>query len=216
MPLWSVRSVVSGDRGAFAREVLLMALAASVCVSEKPAGVDVYGATGADCVQPFGRGTAEFSLVSEPWLPVLTTSGMRTCGLVGVFNPDVIAIATGDDLEDTALTRLLLAIHIAATDSGLAPQEWIDAQRSRFDLFDVHRPFWQNPGMARFAELPGAVRPLVSASYRHAGRGSTAVNVWHNESGLVFDSAAAARLLVVRQQFSVGGKQPFTTAAYGP
>jgi hypothetical protein len=69
--------------------------------------------------------------------------------------------------------------------------------------------------MARFVDLKGAVRPLLSASYRYAGRGSTAVNPWHNESGLVLDAAAAARLVVVRQQFSVGGKQPFTATAYG-
>lgn len=197
-----------------AREGVVMALAASVWASGT-IGVDVYGATGANCVESFSRGSAGYSLVSEPWLPVLTTSGMRSCGLSGVFDPDVIAIATGDDLEDAALTRLLLAIHIAATECGLVPQEWVDVHRSGFDLFDVHRPFWQNPGMAQFAKFPGAVRPLVSASYRHAGRGSTAVNVWHNASELVFDSGAAARLLVVRQQFSVGGKQPFTTAAYG-
>jgi hypothetical protein len=178
-------------------------------------GVDVYGARGVEAVECFSRGAGCFSLVSEPWIPVLTSSGMQTRGLSRAFDPDVIAIATGDDLEDTALTRLLLAIHIAANDGGRTPQHWLDAHRARFNLFDPHRPFWQNPDMARFAELPGAVKPLVSASYRHAGRGSTAVNVWHNESGLVFDCAAAARLIVVRQQFSVGGKQPFTTAAYG-
>jgi CRISPR-associated protein Cse1 (CRISPR_cse1) len=178
--------------------------------------VDVYGASGATVVECFSRSTGSFSLVTEPWIPVLTSSGMQTRGLARAFDPDVIAVATGDDLEDTALTRLLLAIHIAATDAGLTPQHWLDAQRARFDLFDPQNPFWQNADMARLAEMPGAVRPLVSASYRHTGRGSTAVNVWHNESGLVFDSAAAARLIVVRQQFSVGGKQPFTTGAYGP
>jgi hypothetical protein len=182
-----------------------------------PAGrVDVYGGSGASAVECFSCGTGCFSLVAEPWIPVLTSSGMQTRGLAGAFDPDVIAVATGDDLEDTALTRLLLAIYIAASDVGLTPHHWLDSQRARFNLFDPRRPFWQNADMARFAEMPGAVKPLVSASYRHAGRGSTAVNVWHNESGLVFDSAAAARLIVVRQQFSVGGKQPFTAGAYGP
>jgi hypothetical protein len=178
-------------------------------------GVDVYGASGAAMVECFTRGTGCFSLVDEPWIPVLTTSGMQAGGFARAFEPDVIAVATGDDLEDVALTRLLLAIHIAATDAELHPRDWLDTHRARFRLFDPKRPFWQNADMARFAEVPGAVRPLVSASYRHAGRGSTAVNVWHSESGLVFDAAAAARLLVVRQQFSVGGKQPFTAVAYG-
>ncbi len=200
-----------------AREGVVMALAASVWASGT-IGVDVYGATGANCVESFSRGSAGYSLVSEPWLPVLTTSGMRSCGLSGVFDPDVIAIATGDDLEDAALTRLLLAIHIAATECGLVPPGV--GRRASFRLRPLRRapailaepPAWHSLRNSP----PGAVRPLVSASYRHAGRGSTAVNVWHNASELVFDSGgAAARLLVVRQQFSVGGKQPFTTAAYG-
>jgi CRISPR-associated protein Cse1 (CRISPR_cse1) len=179
-------------------------------------GVDVYGSSGDAMVECFTHGTEHFSLVAEPWIPLLTTSGMQTGDLARAFDPDVICIATGDDLEDIALTRLLLAIHIAAADVEQSPRDWLDTHRARFNLFDPHRPFWQNADMARFAHMSGAVRPLVSASYRHAGRGSTAVNVWHNESGLVFDSAAVARLLVVRQQFSVGGKQPFITAAYGP
>lgn len=178
--------------------------------------VDVYGASGASTAECFTRSKGHFSLVVEPWIPMLTTSGMQRGGLARAFGPDVISVATGDDLEDIALTRLLLAIHIAANDVGLPPRGWLDTHRSRFNLFDPERPFWQNADMARFAAMPGAVKPVVSASYRHAGRGSTAVNVWHSESGLVFDSAAVARLLVVRQQFSVGGKQPFTAAAYGP
>lgn len=182
---------------------------------QSSATVDVYGASGAAMVECFTRGTECFSLVVEPWIPMLTTSGMQTGGLARAFDPDVISVATGDDLEDVGLTRLLLAIQIAANDADLAPRDWLDTHRAHFDLFDPQRPFWQNADMKRFAAMPGAVKPLVSASYRHAGRGSTAVNVWHNESGLVFDSAAAARLLVVRQQFSVGGKQPFTAAAYG-
>jgi hypothetical protein len=178
--------------------------------------VDVYGRSGAETVECFSRGTDCFSLVTEPWIPILTASGMRTGGLVRAFDSDVLSIATGDDLEDVALTRLLLAIVIAANDVDRSPRQWLGMHREHFNLFDPQRPFWQNADMARFVAIPGAVRPLLSASYRHAGRGSTAVNRWHDESGLVFDSAAAARLLVVRQQFSVGGKQPFISSAYGP
>ncbi len=158
---------------------------------------------------------AQFSLVSEPWIPVLTRTGMHDRSLVGVFNDDVVDIATGDDLEDAALTRLLLAVHIAAADAGATPVDWLNDQRGRFDLFDSTEPFWQNPDMARHAALPGAVRSIISASYRHTGRGSAAVNLWHAASGITYSPADAARLLVVRQQFSVGGIQQFTTAAYG-
>jgi hypothetical protein len=156
-----------------------------------------------------------FSLVTEPWIPVLTATGMGTRGLAGVFAPDVITVACGDDLENTAITRLLLAVQIAASHSGVTPTDWLDSHRDRFDLFHPDRPFWQNPDMARFAELPGAVRPIISASYRHTGSKSAAVNLWHSASGLTYTPAAAARLLVARQQFSVGGIQAFTATAYG-
>lgn len=158
---------------------------------------------------------ASFSLVGAPWIPLLTTSGMECRGLAGAFGDDVITVATGDDLEDAAITRLLLAVQIAADGSGLRPPDWLDSHEAEFNLFDQQRPFWQNRDMARFVEVKGAVRPLLSASYRYAGRGSTAVNPWHNECGLVLDAAAAARLVVVRQQFSVGGKQPFAATAFG-
>lgn len=156
-----------------------------------------------------------FSLVSDPWIPVLTDAGMDTRGLADAFAPDVITVACGDDLEDTALVRLLLAIQIAAQRAAKPPAAWLLDHRDRFELFDPEFPFWQNPDMARFADHPGAVRPLIAASYRHTGTKSAAVNLWHSESGLTFTPAAAARLLVVRQQFSVGGIQSFTASAYG-
>lgn len=156
-----------------------------------------------------------FSLVSDPWIPVLTDAGMETRGLADAFAPDVITVACGDDLEDTALVRLLLAIQIAAHRAGSPPATWLRDQRDRFELFDPEFPFWQNPDMARFAEHAGAVRPLIAASYRHTGTKSAAVNLWHSASGITYTPAEAARLLVVRQQFSVGGIQSFTASAYG-
>lgn len=156
-----------------------------------------------------------FDLVTQRWIPVLTTAGAQLRGLADAFAPEVIAVASDDDLEDTALTRLLLAVQIAAGRSDTEPRQWLTAHRDHFDLLDEHRPFWQNSDMARFTHHQGAARPLTAASYRHAGSWSTAVNVRHNGCGQTFDLAAAARLLVVRQQFSVGGIQPFIAAAYG-
>ncbi|WP_102144371.1 type I-E CRISPR-associated protein Cse1/CasA [Mycobacterium hubeiense] len=156
-----------------------------------------------------------FCLVTQPWIPVLTTAGVATRSLADVFAPDVVAVASGSDLENTAITRLLLAVQIAADRAGAHPGAWLHTHRQRFDLFDPEQPFWQNPDMARFLALPGAVRPIIGASYRHTGRSSAAVNLWHTASDVRHSHAQAARLLVVRQQFSVGGVQAFTAAAYG-
>lgn len=161
----------------------------------------------------------KFGLATDPWIPVLTTDGMDVRALPGAFGDDVVAVAAGDDLECAAITRLLLAIQIAANhaethrDPAQRATAWIAAHADRFNLFDAEAPFWQNPDMARFAALPGAVRPLLSA-YRHLGTGSAAVNPRLADTPGITSPAAAARLLVVRQQFSVGGMQPFTGAAY--
>ncbi|MEB3023400.1 MULTISPECIES: type I-E CRISPR-associated protein Cse1/CasA [Mycolicibacter] len=148
-----------------------------------------------------------FALTADPWIPVLTDTGMATRNLIDAFAADVITVACGDDLEDTAITRLMLAVQIAANQAGSEPADWLDAHRDRFDIFDPERPFWQNADMARFDEQPGAIRPIITASYRHVGNKSVAVNLWHTASGVTYSPAAAARLLVVRQQFSVGGLQ---------
>lgn len=156
-----------------------------------------------------------FNLVDRPWIPVLSTAGAQQRGLQGVFDPDVIAVTCDDPLEDAAITRLLLAVQIAAGAANVSAAQWLSDHAEHFDLLDEACPFWQNPDMARFADQPGAWRPLTAASYRHAGSWSAAVNVRHNASGYALDLAAAARLIVVRQQFSVGGVQPFIAAAYG-
>lgn len=161
----------------------------------------------------------DFSLVADPWIPVLTTGGMDVRALPGAFADDVVTVAAGDEVESAAITRLLLAIQIAANhaeshrDPAARATAWIAAHADRFNLFDHESPFWQNPDMARFAELPGAVRPMLSA-YRHIGTGSAAVNPRLPDTPGITSPAAAARLLLVRQQFSVGGMQPFTGAAY--
>ncbi len=156
-----------------------------------------------------------FVLATDPWIAVLTDTGMATRSLIDAFAGDVIAVACGDDLEDIAITRLMLAVQIAADQAGTQPGDWLDAHQDRFDLFDPERPFWQNADMARFSDHPGAARPIITASYRHTGNKSVAVNLWHSASGITHTAAAAARLLVVRQQFSVGGLQAFPVAAYG-
>lgn len=157
------------------------------------------------------------NLVSDPWLPALTRHGMRTLGLVDALTADsgVLDIASGDPLEDAAIMRLLVACDIAAVAAGLSSAQWVEAHRGRFDLFDPVAPFWQHPGMAAFADDPKASRPVAAASYRLVGNGSTAAGDSHNEAGIVFTPAEAARMLLVRHMFSVGGIQSFVASAFG-
>lgn len=157
-------------------------------------------------------GAVQYSLAEQPWIPVLTDTGMGQRGLLTVFDSDVRTIATGDPLADVAILRLLLAIRIAANTRAVTPQQWVSGHADRFDLFSPTQPFGQNPDMARFVALPGATRPIIAASYALAGSGSTAANPFHTLSGVTFTPAAAARLLLMRQAFSVGGIQQFTEA----
>lgn len=156
----------------------------------------------------------QYRLTEQPWIPVLTDTGMDHRTLATVFSDDVLVIATGDPLEDAAIFRLLLAIRIAAGPHG-APQQWAADHADRFDLFSSTHPFGQNPDMARLINLDRVTRPLSAQSYTLAGNGSTTVNQFHTLSGITFSPAAAARLLLMRQAFSVGGIQQFPAAAYG-
>lgn len=151
-----------------------------------------------------------FSLVTQPWIPVLTDTGMDMRSLSNVLDSDVRDLAGGDVLEDAAILRLLIAVAIAAAAEETSVHQWLDSHADRFDLFSPDRPFGQNPDMARFVEIEGATRPLVDASYALAGSGSTTVNQFHTLSGISFTPAEAARLLLMRQAFSVGGIQQFT------
>lgn len=150
-----------------------------------------------------------FNLATEPWIPVLTTQGMRTVALPEAFAPDVVAVATGDDLEDLAVSKMLLAVAIAADVESTPAQDWVRAHVEDFDLFHPARPFGQNADMARFLDVEDVVKPILHHSYRHAGRGGLASNQFHSYSGVSITPAEAARILLVRQSFSVTGVQQF-------
>lgn len=156
-----------------------------------------------------------YHLTDQPWIPVLTDTGMDHRGLATAASDDVVTIATGDPLEDAAITRLLLAIRIIAAAHKQTPAQWLADHADRFDLFSPTQPFGQNPDMARLVNMDRVTRPLSAQSYALAGNGSTAVNQFHTLSGVTFSPAAAARLLLMRQAFSVGGIQQFPAAAYG-
>lgn len=150
-----------------------------------------------------------FNLATQPWIPVLTASGMVTVTLSDIFDDKVIAIATGDELEDAAVFKLALAVSIAASHEGVSARRWTLDHTADFDLFDPQRPFGQNADMARFIDDPNTHRPILHHSYRHSGQGPIVSNAHHSYSGIRITPAEAARILLVRQHCSVGGAQQF-------
>ena len=155
------------------------------------------------------------NLTTGEWIPLLTTNGPATGGLRRCFDDDVIAVAGEDEFENSSTMRLLVAVQIAAGREGITPQQWCDRHADEFELFSPTAPFWQNPDMARFADSDDAKRPLTNASYRDGGAWSLAVNLRHDGAGIVYSHAAAARLLVMRQMYSVCGNLPFKKHFYG-
>lgn len=142
-------------------------------------------------------------------------------GLAETFSgaATIRGVASEDVLVDAALMRLLLAVDMAAHAEGSTPEGWLYAHRQSFELFDADQPFWQNPRMGAYWELPGAVS---AAGGLHRPNGSP-LSIVHSVDdaladvrGTVLTPAEAARYLVMRQQFSTGGIQSFPAkAAFG-
>ncbi|MDN5758982.1 MAG: type I-E CRISPR-associated protein Cse1/CasA [Tomitella sp.] len=157
------------------------------------------------------------NLTTDAWIPVFTTAGMRSYGLTDVFAhaDTVLDVASGDALEDAAIMRLLFACDAAADHARMTPADWVESQHNRFELFDPVAPFGQNPAMAEFVDTPRAARQVAAFTYRLVGDASTALGLTHAAAGIRLTPAQAARVLLVRQMFSVGGIQQFVASAFG-
>lgn len=172
---------------------------------------------------------ATFNLIDNPWIPCLEADGrQRELGLYEVLARahEIRAVEGASALETAALHRFLLAVLQRAypvTDKDAwwslwqagrwdeaRLQRYLNEWQHRFDLFDPKRPFYQCP------EEEIAPRSLVflfpglsaAAHYNHAVA----------TDDLALPPAAAARLLLVAQTFSLAGiahpqKRLFFTAA---
>ncbi|KMV19597.1 hypothetical protein ACT17_05980 [Mycolicibacterium conceptionense] len=158
-----------------------------------------------------------FSLATEPWIPVVTESGSELVSLSEALRPGVRDIASGRVLDDAAIRSVALAAVIAARRADADPVQWVLQHAEDFDIFHPQRPFWQNPDMAQYIDVEGAVRPLIDQDYAvDLGTGSAAVNMHHTHSGVTYTPAQSARLLVGRMLYSVGGIQQFPSSDSGP
>ncbi len=159
-----------------------------------------------------------FSLLDEPWLPLITTDGSHQQGSLreALLEPSRWAgLDSAHPLQCLALYRLLLAISHRAIgpadtsdellDTWPADQveayltKWID----RFELFGGDRPFMQHPGVA--AVLQPETPCTVMAPELSSGSNVTLWDRSLDAAPPLFDSAELARMLVAQQQFSPCG-----------
>jgi CRISPR-associated protein Cse1 (CRISPR_cse1) len=153
------------------------------------------------------------NLLTDPWMDVFTVDGSATLGLLEVARNagDILDITCGDPLEDAAILRMLMAADLVS-DGNLT--RWLESTTGRWDLFDKVAPFWQNPQLREHVG-ERTVSPAVTLPYRLAGNGATLLDHHHNECGRRLTPAEAARALISRQQFSVGGIQSFPESIFG-
>lgn len=153
------------------------------------------------------------NLLTDPWIDVFTVDGPATVSVADAVRDrgDILDVTSGDALEDAAILRMLLAIDLVSDGD---PARWLNGTARRWELFGSSDPFWQNSQLREHLS-ERSVSPVVTLPYRFAGNGSTLLDHHHNESGTRLTPAAAARALLMRQQFSVGGIQPFPESVFG-
>lgn len=161
-----------------------------------------------------------FSLLSEPWIPLLRRNGSATLGSLhdALLCPSAWrGIGPANPIETLALYRLLLAICHRSIGPGdpedraalLGPwpsqrlENYLDRWAERFDLFHPERPFLQVPGLIEAGLKPVPWTRLAPARSSGAER-----ILWdrsldaHPEP---ITPALAAVTLVAYLQFTPGG-----------
>ncbi|MEU8542988.1 type I-E CRISPR-associated protein Cse1/CasA [Streptomyces sp. NPDC048717] len=158
---------------------------------------------------------AEFDLLTQPWLPVVTDEGPTRVSLREALNRahEVRIAAPGP--EHAALLRPLLALY-AAADRPADTEQWdaawrapcldagrigayLDAHADRFDLFGADRPFWQS---AHVTKATQDVRGLNAAAWS-SGAPQFAQHLMNAPAPM--DAADAAVGLVMLQAWHPGG-----------
>jgi CRISPR system Cascade subunit CasA len=161
-----------------------------------------------------------YSLLTEPWLPVIDVGGSRlTVSLEqALLKPQAFAeIDSVRPPEYFALYRLLLAICHRAIGPGTAEQreelldcwpadqiaDYLKRWAGRFDLIDTDRPFLQVPALAQNdVRLSSWTR---ASADRAAGNAKTLWSRDFDNSPLPLTFAEAGRLLVEHLQFTPMG-----------
>ncbi|HNZ01974.1 MAG TPA: type I-E CRISPR-associated protein Cse1/CasA [Anaerolineaceae bacterium] len=173
--------------------------------------------------------TYSFNLVEQPWIPCRTLEGqIQELSLREVFKQaNRLQAVSGDTpLETAAIYRLLLAILHSVlrgpTDarewrtlwqsrnldaSGI--QEYLERWKSRFDLFDPVRPFYQA------GDKRAHPKSIISLVMEMASGNNASLFDHHiEEVGAMLSAAKSARVLITAQTFGLAGlsgmEQKFT------
>jgi CRISPR system Cascade subunit CasA len=162
-----------------------------------------------------------FNLASNPWIPVLDVAGGRR--LVGIRDAlcdahRIERISPVSPLAEVALHRLILAILHRALDgpshtvkavelyeSGQLPrnriEDYLNAWKHRFNLFDPRYPFFQVPDLPDDSPLPWTKLLPECAS----GHNPTLFDHTTDDNPPLVSPAEAAVALIVHQSFAPGG-----------
>jgi CRISPR system Cascade subunit CasA len=164
---------------------------------------------------------ASYNLITQPWIPARTTDGqVRSVGLEEILcEPAAFEkIESAHPTQVLAVMRLLLAITHRAVGPGNIEnrtellQDWPRAKvrsylakwHSRFDLYDLDRPFMQVPGLASVNELRD--RPwTVLAIERASGNRRTLFDHTVDDDVPPISDAALMLQLLAHLQFAPGG-----------
>jgi CRISPR system Cascade subunit CasA len=176
--------------------------------------------------------TMTFSLLHEPWIPLIATDGNRRLGslLEALLDPDRWRGVDGaNPIETLSLYRLMLAICHRAIGPARDPRvelldSWPRASLQRylknwagsFDLLHPQTPFLQVPALAK-----GGIKPSPWTRLALERTSGAARLIWDHsidERPTAIGFAEAARQLVAHLQFTPGGlvKALRTSAVRGP
>jgi len=172
----------------------------------------------------------QFNLLTEPFIPCLALDGQaRTLSIRDALarSHELREIRDKSPLVTVALHRLLLAIlhrcfgpsDLDAWEAIWAAGHWdehtlnryLDRWHDRFDLFSGERPFLQTAGMETKSPLPA-----VSLFDEHSsGHNPTLFDHATDAEPVGLSPADAARGLIARQNYAVGGGQSPTCIIRG-
>lgn len=174
--------------------------------------------------------THSFSLVDEPWIPVVSAGEVREVGLreALVRAHEFGGLACARPPEHAAVFRLLLAclyrifggpgvsgladgtfpkLYGAGHFDAAAVDVYFGRWRHRFDLFDPERPFAQVTGIARANGVPGDEGPISLLEFdRASGANATLFDHSVDAQPSARTPAQAARALLAFQGFAAGGR----------
>jgi len=143
-----------------------------------------------------------FNLVDSPWIPVLNSSHQpATVSLETLFKQgsSLAAITGNNQLEGVAITNLAVAIIITSHGN---PLDWIANHYDQFDLFHPHTPFMQAASLKAARDFK---KPIDTLTYDFTSPTGSFSSYDSATTTPTYTPAETARMLLVRNSFTVGG-----------